>query len=414
MPKESGFTYDSGTTQDATLGVVYSVILDSTHPKYKEAGDIGGITFRMISPTDKTATLLDTELPVAYPFEKNFIDLPLINEKVSIYNDGSNITYKRIDNDVSGNKNLSSAYNTISQKFAKKQQSANTQQIPEQSKAEHYGKVQANNIPRSTSEGESSKNTDGYGSYFFPSNIHKLTLNEGDTLIESRFGQSIRFSAYNNPQRVFSPNIIIRNSESPLTQITPAASGSINEDINRDGSSIVLSSGDYILPFIPGTINEKGATDFQTQPKSFKPYPEKLKGDQALINSGRIILSAKNAEMMFYAKGNVGFISDGQFSIDTRLGMNVSVNDNISFVTNNRDFQIFAGNCSVFLGSKDLEPMVKGQKLVEILSELIQAIGDMQFLTPSGPSAIGPKNKPEFGKIHSKLNDILSKLNQTA
>jgi len=412
MPTETNFIGPNSENKDATLGVVYSVILDSTHPKYKDAGDIGGITYRMVSPTDKTATLLETQLPVAYPFEKNFIDLPLINEKVSIYNDGSNITYKRIDNDVSGNKNLSSAYNTISQKFAKKTQAA--QEVNQQNKAQHYDKVAATNMPRSNAEKESSKNTDGYGSYFFPSNIHRLSLNEGDTLIESRFGQSIRFSAYNNPNRVFSPNIIIRNSESPLTQITPSTSGSINEDINRDGSSIVLSSGDYILPFIPGTINEKGATDFQTQPKSFKPYPEKLKGDQALINSGRIILSAKNAEMMFYAKGNVGFISDGQFSIDTRLGMNVSVNDNISFVTNNRDFQVFAGNGSVFLGSKDLEPMVKGQKLVEILSELIQAIGEMQFLTPSGPSAIGPKNKPEFGKIHSKLNDILSKLNQTA
>jgi hypothetical protein len=412
MPTETNFTGQNSENKDATLGVVYSVILDSTHPKYKDAGDIGGITYRMVSPTDKTATLLDTQLPVAYPFEKNFVDLPLRNEKVSIYNDGSNITYKRIDNDVSGNKNLSSAYNTISQKFAKKTQAA--QEGNQQNKAQHYDKVSATNMPRSNSENESSKNTDGYGSYFFPSNIHKLSLNEGDTLIESRFGQSIRFSAYNNPNRIFSPNIIIRNSESPLTQITPSISGSINEDINRDGSSIVLSSGDYILPFIPGTINEKGATDFQTQPKSFKPYPEKLKGDQALINSGRIILSAKNAEMMFYAKGNVGFISDGQFSIDTRLGMNVSVNDNISFVTNDRDFQIFSGNGSVFLGSKDLEPLVKGQKLVEILSELIQAIGDMQFLTPSGPSAIGPKNKPDFGKIHSKLNDILSKLNQTA
>ena len=175
-----------------------------------------------------------------------------------------------------------------------------------------------------------------------------------------------------------------------------------------------MSSGDYILPFIPGTINEKGATDFQTQPKSFKPYPETLKGEQALINSGRIILSAKNAEMMFYSKGNVGFISDGQFSIDTRLGMNVSVNDNISFITNNRDFQIFAGNGSVFLGSKDLEPMVKGQKLVEILSELIQAIGEMQFLTPSGPSATGPVNKPTFSKIKSQLNTMLSTLNKTS
>jgi hypothetical protein len=411
MPKFES-TQQSGTSIESANAVVYSVILNSTHPKYKTASDIGAITYRMISGTDASLVVSDNALPIAYPFEKNFIDLPVKNEIVAIYKDGMNITYKRIESDVAGNKNLSGAYDTISKKFGRINNEV--QHIPEQNKAQHYDKVEKTQTPRSNEEGKSSTVTDGYGSYFRPVNIHKLTLNEGDTLIESRFGQSIRFSAYNNPQRIFSPNLIIRNNESPLTQITPASSGSINEDINRDGSTIVLSSGEYILPFIPGVIDDKGSTNFQTQPKSFKPYPDKLKGDQILINSGRIILSSKNAEMMFYSKGNVGFISDEQFSIDTRLGMNVSVNDNISFITNDRDFQIFSGNGSVFLGSKDLEPLVKGQKLVEILSELIQAIGDMQFLTPSGPSAIGPKNKPDFGKIHSKLNDILSKLNQTA
>jgi len=411
MPKFES-TQQSGTSIESANAVVYSVILNSTHPKYKTASDIGAITYRMISGTDASLVVSDNALPVAYPFEKNFIDLPVKNEIVAIYKDGMNITYKRVESDVAGNKNLSGAYDTISKKFGRINKEA--PHIPEQNKAQHYDKVEKTQTPRSNEEGKSSTITDGYGSYFRPVNIHKLALNEGDTLIESRFGQSIRFSAYNNPQRIFSPNLIIRNNESPLTQITPASSGSINEDINRDGSTIVLSSGEYILPFIPGVIDDKGSTNFQTQPKSFKPYPDKLKGDQILINSGRIILSSKNAEMMFYSKGNVGFISDEQFSIDTRLGMNVSVNDNISFVTNDRDFQIFSGNGSVFLGSKDLEPLVKGQKLVEILSELIQAIGDMQFLTPSGPTAIGPKNKPDFGKIHSKLNDILSKLNQTA
>jgi hypothetical protein len=403
-------TSQSNTIQTTeNTAVVYSIILDSTHPKYKDASDIGGVTFRMLSPL---IAVDDTQLPVAYPFEKNFIDLPLKNELVSITKVGSRYFYTRITSDVSGNKNLSSAYDTITKKFGGVDN--DIKEYSENDKLENYEKVATTNTARSTSDGVSSKNYNGYGSYFRPVNIHRLTLYEGDTLIESRFGQSIRFSAFNNPAKSFAPNLIIRNSESPLTQINSATSGSIAEDINRDGSSIVLSSGEYVLPFIPGTIDSKGSTDFQTQPKSFKPYPEILKGEQALINSGRIILSAKNAEMMFYAKGNVGFISDGQFSVDTRLGMNVSVNDNISFVTNDRDFQIFAGNGSVFLGSKDLEPMVKGQKLVEILSELIQAIGDMQFLTPSGPTAIGPKNKPDFGKIHSKLNDILSKLNQTA
>jgi hypothetical protein len=389
--------------------VVYSIILDNTHPKYKDASDIGGVVFRMLSPI---IAVSETELPVAYPFEKNFIDLPLKNELVSITKVGSRYFYTRVTSDVSGNKNLSSAYDTITKRFGGV--GDDISQYSDGDKVAEYERASETQIARIDSDGKSSKNYNGYGAYYRPVNIHRLNLNEGDTLIESRFGQSIRFSAFNNPAKSFAPNLIIRNSESPLTQISSAALGSINEDINRDGSSIVLSSGEYVLPFIPGTIDDKGTTDFQTQPKSFKPYPEILKGDQVLINSGRIILSAKNAEMMFYSKGNVGFISDSQFSIDTKLGMNVSVNDNISFVTNNRDFQIFSGNGSVFLGSKDLEPLVKGQKLVEILSELIQAIGDMQFLTPSGPTAIGPKNKPEFGKIHSKLNDILSKLNQTA
>jgi hypothetical protein len=58
--------------------------------------------------------------------------------------------------------------------------------------------------------------------------------------------------------------------------------------------------------------------------------------------------------------------------------------------------------------------MVKGQQLVDVLGALIDAIGQMQFLTPSGPSAIGPVNSADFGKIKSTLNGILSKLNQTA
>jgi hypothetical protein len=66
----------------------------------------------------------------------------------------------------------------------------------------------------------------------------------------------------------------------------------------------------------------------------------------------------------------------------------------------------------MFFGSVDLEPMVKGQQLVDILSELIDAIGQQQYLTPSGPSALGPVNSPDFGMIKSKLNSLLSQRTQ--
>ena len=189
--------YDNGrTSTNSSEAVVYSIILDNTHPKYKDAGDIGAITYKKTAPGDSTATLADNSLPIAYPFEKNFVDLPLINELVIIHEEGGDRFYTRKTTDVAGNKNLSSSYDTITKKFAGV--TSDKKEFSDQNKAEHYGKQQASDIPRSTADGISSKSYNGYGRYFNPINVHRLTLNEGDTLIESRFGQSIRFSAYNN------------------------------------------------------------------------------------------------------------------------------------------------------------------------------------------------------------------------
>jgi hypothetical protein len=118
--------------------------------------------------------------------------------------------------------------------------------------------------------------------------------------------------------------------------------------------------------------------------------------------------------MIFYSKKNYGFISDGAMSIDNKLGIDISVGANVNIVTNDRDIVMYTGNGSIFLGSGDLEPIVKGQQLVNILSELIDAIAAQTFLTPSGPTADGPVNIADFGAIKSRLNDILSKLNQTS
>jgi len=118
--------------------------------------------------------------------------------------------------------------------------------------------------------------------------------------------------------------------------------------------------------------------------------------------------------MLFFSKKNYGFISDGALSIDNKGGIDVSVKDNIHIVTNDRDVAIHSGKGSIFLGNENLEPIVKGQQLVDLLAELIDAIVAQNYLTPSGPSKIGPENVPTFRSIKSKLNNILSKLNQTS
>jgi hypothetical protein len=396
------------------FGVVYSVILDETHPliKQKENYDfdsriVGCIQFRYQSDVVSTPK----ELPIAYPFDKNFVNLPTKNEVVEIVQTpGLPVMYKRIGGEPTPNFNASPTL--ISQKFR-----------PDESgvggASKDYAKVSQTGISKSNKK--SSADNDGYGNYFEPQKIHKLKLFEGDTLIQSRFGQSIRFSAYNNgveKDRKFSPTIIIRNLQNEVSR-KKSIEEVIEEDVNRDGSTIVLSSNQFQLPFQPGTVSDKGSSDFETKPNSFKGYPSKLIGDQLLLNSGRIILSAKNAEMIFYSKKNYGFISDGALSIDNKLGINANVNDNIIINTNNRDVRFLTGNGKIYLGKfgnvgnngAPIQKMVMGGELVQILKDLISAITKQQYATPCGPTAAGPTNVAEFNLIKAKLNQILSNNN---
>jgi len=389
------------------FGVVYSVILDENHEYLKnredvvgsEASYIGAILYKLTSQpsSDKGS------LPVAYPFDKNFKNIPIRNETVEIYESSAGVTlYRRIGIEISPNAQADEQLI-----------STTCGAVPTDSdKTKDIKKVEATGTVRSNIN--ENKKYDGLGDYFTRTpGIHKLKLYEGDSLIESRFGQSIRFSGYNNPNKKFSPSIIIRNNENSESRKKVVKFG-VEEDINRDGSIIAITSDQYELPFQPGVIDDKGKSNFETKPDSFFNYPSKLNGDQILLNSGRIILSAKSGEMIFYSKKDYGFISDGGLSIDNKLGIDISVKDDFNVITNDRNVAFHTGKGSIFLGNENLEPLVKGQTLVDILAELIDALANQEYLTPSGPTKVGPENVPTLAKIKSKLNTILSKLNQTS
>jgi hypothetical protein len=55
--------------------------------------------------------------------------------------------------------------------------------------------------------------------------------------------------------------------------------------------------------------------------------------------------------------------------------------------------------------------MVLGGELVQIMSDLIDAITQQIYLTPAGPSSPGPTNVAAFNSIKSKLKTILSAKN---
>ena len=388
-----------GFANQPSYGVVYEVLtdVDSETAKAKGLGTsvtIGCIRFRLLSDNSININSVE-QLSIAYPLDKNSLTLPTRNEIVIIHSFGGNKHYSRIGGDVTPNLNANT--DLISKKFD------NEIKIDSSNDATNYQNVSSTGISR-TNKNSGKSDFDGYGDYFTDnSNIHKLKLYEGDTLLESRFGQSIRFSGYNNSESKFAPTITIRNGEN-TDSLQSEVGTSTEENINKDGNIIFLGSGEKLLEWTLPTTNAK---------ESFFNYPTELKGNQILLSSDRIILSAKTSEMIFASKGDIGFITDSQFSIDTTKGINVTANEAIYFdVKDDFDFYVTcSGGGAISLGSTkedELEPAVKGQTLVDLLSEFMVIVAQQIFVTPAGPTSPGPTNNPKINKIHSELNSILS------
>jgi hypothetical protein len=386
---------NSSQTANRKQAVVYSVILDENNELIKgsnvESALLGAITFR--TPDDITINE-ETNLPIAYPIDKNFKTLPTRNELVEIYEFTPGFFgYRRLGLEINPTSN--SDENFIESNFLPK--------TSQEAKSTQYNKVQKTGIDR---KNQDKSKTKGFGDYFQPQEgIHKLKLYEGDTLLESRFGQSIRFSAYNNDQKSFSPTIIIRNGESPENR-QKDENLPVEEDVNQDGSIIAMTSGEYQLNFTPPT---------DTLPDSFPTIPSKLIGDTILINSGRVILSSKNEEMFFYSKKGFAFASDGDLSFDVN-SVEFFTKENFTFSAKDRILTLDSGNAGkINLGSNEteLEPMVKGNTLVEILAELIEILGQAQFATPAGPTAPGIVEKFRLDTLMGRLNTCLSQKNST-
>lgn len=408
------------TVRKSETGIVQDIILDTTHPKIKEEElyDLDG------NPIEDVDSLSTNYIGCAYikpasdktAFPQNAIryrpidiasqDVPLKGETVRIIDIDGIPYYDRLPSheintgNASINKDIALNPNTVSLSI---------------NKSKDYKEVSETQIAK-TSANDSSREVP-LGDYFQPTQINRLRLYEGDKIIQSRFGQSIRFSGYNNPDNELSPTILIRNRQSD-DSLNKLKKGSISEeDINRDGSTILLASNKYKLDFQAGLVDDGGTSDFETTPIKAKLPQEYVGYDQMLLNSERIILSAKSQEMLFFSKGNYGFISDGKFTIDNgNGGADLDFGDDVNITTdrNNGDFTILTGDGNIFLNTTEkTERIVRGDTLVELLGELIDAINQQVYNTPAGPSAVGPTNRSTFNDIKSKLQDALSTLNYT-
>lgn len=341
----------------------------------------------------------------AFPFDKNNITYPIEGETVVVINIGngklfwlpySNTQYPNYRQD----------YATYQSTIDRDQTNLNDTQP----RASEYSGAQKG-IPANK------KNNNKKSKHVKPiyEKIKYIEPSAGDTIISGRAGNTIRFTQNLDAsnKNIPSPAIIIRNRQN--SEIDGEGIGFLaKEDINKDGSSIYLVSNETKVPF-DYNLTEKNRI-------AFKQFPTKLDGDQIFINSDRIVLSAKAKEFIIFGKGNAGVITDGRFSVDCRNGAEIHSAGDIVFATDNdRNIILNASNGgNILIGSDKIEQargnpsgfapiqhMVMGEGLVKVLEDILTAISQMQFATPSGPTPIGSTNVAQFNNIKKSIKDLI-------
>lgn len=389
------------------LGVVLDIVLDEQHPLFQSGEklhskidvdrwpgdledkpalnsdkDLSWIGRALIRPLISEKLTDKDQLLWAYPLECNLSEYPLINELVVLVTYKDQLYYTRKVNYHNWpNNNLDFAIDPATSGKVNNQLFSNTPLSgTKESKTNYKGDTGFR----------------GYAGKYFVSNnkIRTIKRFEGDLLIESRFGQTIHMTAYDanrsndagDPRYKDyndsgNPMIVIRNRQRPLvksgqkliphkklppifgTEQEKNTGGYLEENINHDGSTIAITSGQTISQYVTTcykkmfgdgeeTIKFQGATTFKTPT---------LNGDQIVINTDRLILSSRYGETLHYSKKRYGIVTDNEYTVDAH--QQIILTTNTKTVINSP---------AIYLGEYDMtnEPVLLGQTSVNWLYEL--------------------------------------------
>ena len=376
---------------------------------------LGAIRFRKVYSQQY---LTDDKLPIAYPLNLNLVDFPIKGETVFIQKIYDKFYYTDRVNQYN-NPNNSSAIGA-SQRF----------------------KVAQNNTSQKTLETaesgivEDKATTDEVflGSYFQPNfNIRPLMPNEGDTLVQGRFGNTLRLGSVEN-----SPTIKLRAGQ--LADFDKFDAGEIlmnelenkpvnaplEENIDLDASSMWMTTNETVS-LTPATLEDNNIYPTEVAPAEFS-------GKQIILNSGRLIFNSKENGILGFSNGPIDFSTLNTFGVAAKQDLNLysptikvgrdgenGKTKSISLLgqdiyLQNKSGYTFVTSKGIELGSSNLEPAVKGDTLEEILSELMDVVSDLSsavatiVTTPITIGVLATPTPQPYAREASRAYQALSSL----
>ena len=326
--------------------VVNDIVLDTSSKFFTDAGEwngIGTVAFQKV----KGGTYKSNGF--AKPYFPNFINYPLINELIYIFKLPSSDVQKGLNQEnyyyispinIWSDQHHNAIPNIIERK-----------DIPEGEQRD-YIQTQAGSVKKVIKPAILK-----LGEYFTENpSIKPLKKFEGDVLIESRVGSSIRFgttvrskgkalSNWSTGSFNGDPITIIRNGQGEQGQVAFLPT---EENINNDNSSIYLTSGQQIPLEVSST---REYLSYKKIPQPIKEYSR----DQILLNSGRLVFNSNIDSIMLSSAQSINLNSDSSVNIDTPE-LNIQ-SDRIN------------------LGSKEAsEPALYGDLTVEVLISMVDAL----------------------------------------
>jgi len=366
-----------------TSGRIISIVLDETHPRFKELGEwngLGTIEYDIV----KSPTPPNQLYPIAHPLDPSFKNFPLINEIVYIL--------ALPNNSIGESTSTTNNYyiNTVGiwnhpHHNAFPQNSNNLP--PTQQK--DYVQTEAGSVRRVTDQ-----STEIFLGATFKerSNIHPLLPFEGDKIIEGRWGNSIRLgSTVKNTPNTWSSIgengdsiTIIRNGQGNQTE-----EGWIPtiEDINNDDTSIYFTSTQKI----PLKASSTSYSSYSSNPPS---TPNEYSGKQLILNSGRLVFNSTEDHILLSSKKTVNINAINGFSVDSPQS-------------------VIQSNSVLLGGVNATESVLKGDTTINILVDLVNQLQALtvalQTVTPQG----GPAVAAAAIQLVPKLASIATQLQTT-
>ena len=360
-----------GGDQNVIAGRVISIVLDDSHPRFKELGgwtSIGTIEYSPVLNSSNT-NLVDEPYkktnPTSKPLGFSLSNFPLIGETVYIIgNLPDNNTIRQLKFKLDQTYNPQTFYINTLNFWGSPHHNAYPIRVNSQtplSQNKNYLQTQAGSRVQITPNQVQAF----LGSTFNEkSNIHPLTNFEGDIILEGRWGNSIRFgstviqrpNSWSSTGTNGDPITILRNGQGTQTNEGWVP---ITENINNDDSSIYLTSTQKIPINVSSTNNYNS---YKTKPTA----PNQYAGRQVILNSGRLVFNTTEDHLLLSSKKSINLNSVESINFDTTQPIILST------------YPVSDGG-GVFLGDKNAnESVLLGDSTIEVLKTLLK---ELQTLT---------------------------------